>query len=445
MKVLRKAFSQPLEPVVSQFVSSIRDDQHLVEADIKGSLAHVRMLASVGLLTEAQCTNIANGLQQILTLYRSGGWNLAVEHEDVHMNVEMKLAELIGEDAKLLHTARSRNDQVALDLRIFCIDSIDRIVLLLGNLCEALEQQGQANLDVAIPGYTHLQRAQPLSVAHVLNAFKQMFLRDSERFIFARSQASCSPLGAGAIAGSSLPIDPKVSASALGFSTIFANSLDAVSDRDFVADFVYACSLAAVHLSQLAETLIIWCTKEFGFVTFPDSLTTASSLMPQKKNPDPVELVRSKSGIVCGELFALLMILKGLPAGYNRDLQDTKPGAIKAGEVVTDALKVMALALQGMQFNTARTEEAASDPELYATDLVEYLVNKGVPFRRAHESISALVCHARDCAVPLSQLPLAVFQEFSSSFGEDLHCVFNPKTSISSKKSHGGTGASLTC
>lgn len=441
MKVLRKAFSQPLEPVVSKFVSSIKDDQHLVEADIKGSLAHVQMLATVGLLTNQQAANITSGLQQIISLHQAGEFKLVTDLEDVHMNVETKLAELIGDDAKLLHTARSRNDQVALDLRLFCIDAIDQIILLLNDVCESLQMQGTANADVAIPGYTHLQRAQPLSFAHVMNAFVQMFRRDIERFAFAKKQASCSPLGAGAIAGSSLPIDPSTTAQTLGLPAVFANSLDAVTDRDFVVDLVYACSMTAVHVSQLAETMIIWCTKEFGFISFPDSLTTASSLMPQKKNPDPVELARSKSGTICGELVSLVMILKGLPVGYNRDLQDTKPSAIKAADVLTETLKVIGLAVKGMQVNADKTNEAASDPELYATDLVEYLVTKGVAFRKAHEAVSSLVCHARDAGIQLTKLPLAEYQEFSSAFGTDVFEVFNPKVSISAKTSPGGTGA----
>ena len=267
-----------------------------------------------------------------------------------------------------------------------------------------------------------------------------MLKRDAERFEDCQKRTACSPLGAGAIAGSSLPIAPQVSAEVLGFNKTFANSIDAVMDRDFVAEFVFACSLTAVHLSQLAETMIIWCTNEFGFVTFSDAVTTTSSLMPQKKNPDPIEIVRGKVGTVCGDLLNLLITLKGLPVGYNRDLQETKPPAINSSNTIIDALKVMSLALSEMSVNADNMKKAVSNPELYATDVLEYLVNKGMAFRAAHETVAEVVAHAREKSLSLTQLSIADYKIYSSLFAEDVFDLFDPKLSVSNKKSPGGAG-----
>jgi argininosuccinate lyase len=443
MQVLRKAFNQQLDEAITIFVGSIDADQALIEVDITGSIAHAKMLAQVGILTTEQSEKIVAGLNKILAEARAGEFLLNPAFEDVHMNVEKKLEQLIGEDALRLHTARSRNDQVALDIRLFVIKQIDSVKILIKHLQSSLAQCALKNIDVVMPGYTHLQRAQPVLFAHSMHAFLEMLERDYSRFDDARKRTAVSPLGAGAQAGTSLPIDPQKSAATLGLPAVFGNSIDAVSDRDFVAEFLFASSLTAVHLSQLAETLVIWASKEFAFVEFSDCVTTASSLMPQKKNPDPVELVRGKTGSVFGELINVLTTLKGLPLGYNRDLQETKPPAIRVARELCGALKVMAIAINNMTVCVETTLDAASDPGMMSTDLVEYLVQKGVPFRQAHEKISQLVALAKETNVLLSKLPLDEFQKLAPEFSEDVYALFDPTGSVSAKKSLGSTGPDL--
>lgn len=439
MKVLRKAFKEQLSDVVTEFVASAKADQAIVEADINGSLAHVEMLKKSGLVTPAQADNLKSGLNTLKDQYEKGTFILEAQYEDVHMNVESKLGELIGADAKLLHTARSRNDQVALDMRLFILDKTAEMEKLIADLQEALITSGEANIDVVMPGYTHLQRAQPLLFAHIMHSYVEMFGRDKGRFSDSTKRTGISPLGAGALVGSGLPIMPEVTAAALELQSVFGNSVDAVSDRDFIAEFLFASSLTSVHLSQLAETLVIWCTKEFGFIQFPDDLTTTSSLMPQKKNPDPMELVRGKTGAIVGELVNVLITLKGLPVGYNRDLQETKPGAIKVADELSACLKVMTLAIQGMKVVGERTLQAASDPELFATDLVEYLVVKGVAFRAAHEAVASVVQHARDSKISLQAVPIVDYKKHAAEFEESVYEVFNAVNSANAKTSPGGT------
>lgn len=440
MQVLRKAFKQPLDPVVTDFVTSIDADEALASADLKGSMAHAAMLARQGLISDEQASELIDGLKQIEELLNNGKFKLKAEHEDVHMNVEKKLEEIIGETALRLHTARSRNDQVALDLRIYIVEQIESITALIEKLKQEIANLAAKHKDVVMPGYTHLNRAQPVLFAHAMMAFYEMLNRDIWRFADAKKRASVSPLGAGAQAGSSLPIDPHLTAEVLGFSKVFANSIDAVSDRDFAADFLMACCLTAEHLSQLAETLIIWSTTEFGFIKFPDKVTTSSSLMPQKKNPDPVEIVRGKTGIAIGELVNLLVTLKALPLGYNRDLQETKPPVIRAAASVSQCLAVMTVVIESMEVNAQAMKSAAIDPDLMATDLVEYLVKKGVAFRSAHEAVAELVQLARDKECTLSELNLSDFKKASLKFDADVSACFDPLISAQSKESHGGTG-----
>jgi argininosuccinate lyase len=443
MQVLRKAFDKPLEQAVSDFVNSVDADAALIEADITGSIAHAQMLTKVGLLTKEQGENIVGGLKQILSDAQAGTFVLNPQFEDVHMNVEKKLEQLIGQDALRLHTARSRNDQVALDLRLYVLAQIEAICDLIVHLQGKLGQCAADNLDVVMPGYTHLQQAQPVLFAHALHAFVEMLNRDYQRLEDAKKRCAVSPLGAGAQAGTSLPIDPHATAQYLGLPAVFANSIDAVSDRDFVAEFIFVCSLSAVHLSQLAETLVIWASREFGFITFADSVTTASSLMPQKKNPDPVELIRGKTGSLFGELVNVLATLKALPLGYNRDLQETKPPAIHAAQVLSGCLEVMAVVIDNLTVNKSRTLQAACDPDMITTDLVEYLVNKGVPFRQAHEHVSALVAHSRSKGSALTELSLTEFQNFNHEFSAEVFELFDPVCSVNAKSSHGSTSAKL--
>jgi len=443
MKVLRKAFKEPLSETVTKFVSSVNEDKSIILADLTGSLAHVQMLAETGLVTLDQSANLTRGLRQIVESYEKGQFQLDPENEDVHMNVESKLEELIGADAKLLHTARSRNDQVALDMRLFIIEQANLLIEQITNLRSALIETALRNIDAIMPGYTHLQRAQPLLFAHVMHAYVVMLERDTGRFADGVARASVSPLGAGALVGSGLPIAPHVCAKELGFNLVFENSVDAVSDRDFVAEFLFACSLTSIHLSQLAETFIIWCSKEFGFITFPDGLTTTSSLMPQKKNPDPIELVRGRTGGIIGDLVAILTTLKGLPAGYNRDLQETKAAAIRSADSLNQCLKIMELAAKGLSVCKTQTLAASSDPELFATDIVEYLVRKNVPFRSAHEIVAQLVQTARERDKRLDALTLAEYKEFAPQFEADVQSIFDPVQSVGNKTSPGSTNPEL--
>lgn len=440
MQVLRHAFKQQLDPAVSEFVGCIEDDRELIDVDIKGSLSHAEMLAKIGLLSQQQFDNIKAGLLELRKQYALGHIVLKSEWEDVHMNVEQQLKSAIGADALRLHTARSRNDQVAIDMRLYTIDETNCTRQLLNKLQIALLTFAQKHSDVVIPGYTHLQRAQPLLLAHILHAFAEMFARDESRFADSLKRTAVSPLGAGALAGSSLPIDPSASAVAAGLPAVFANSVDAVSDRDFVVEFIAAAAMTAVHLSQLAETFVLWSTSEFNFISFTDAVTTASSLMPNKKNPDPLELIRGKSGRIIGELVSALTTLKALPIGYNRDLQETKPPLIHVAKTLKASIEVMIRVLSHAAPNSAAMLVAASDPYMCATDLVEYLVNKSVPFRQAHETVTALVSYCRDGNLALPDLSLAEFKQFAVEFENDVFALFEPLTSVNAKSSPGGTG-----
>ncbi len=440
MQVLRKAFTQQLDQSVTAFINSVDADQALIEVDIQGSIAHATMLCQQGLLTQAQAANIVSGLQTILSEYHTGAFVLNPVFEDVHMNVEKRLEQLIGQDALRLHTARSRNDQVALDLRLFVIGQIAQHKAQIAALKTAINKSAAENIDAVMPGYTHLQRAQPVLFAHAMHAFIELLARDYCRFEDLEKRVAISPLGAGAQAGTGLPIDPHLSAKLLGMQSCFNNSIDAVSDRDFAAEYLFAASMCSVHLSQMAETFVIWASREFGFITFSDAVTTASSLMPQKKNPDPVEIVRGKTGGMIGALVNILSTLKGLPLGYNRDLQETKEPVIKVSHELSGSLNVMAIAIASMSVNADVTLKAASDPDMITTDLVEYLVNKSVPFRRAHEEVSALVVFAREKAVSLSALTLIELQQFSKEYEHDALALFDPVVSVTAKTSHGSTG-----
>jgi argininosuccinate lyase len=424
-QVLRHGFTAPVDDLILRYVASVDEDRYLLACDVRGSLAHVAMLAHTGVLSPAQAERIRRGLVRIL----EEGLDLAVEREDVHMNVETRLEELIGEDAKLLHTARSRNDQVDLDLRLYVDDRQREVRAALGALCEALAEKAEAHLDAVMPGYTHLQRAQPVLFSHVMLAFREAFSRDAARF----SIPLVSPLGACALAGTAVPTDPAYTAHLLGASGTFANSIDAVSDRDFAAEFLFASALAATHLSQLAENLVLWCTEEFGFVRLPDELTTGSSIMPQKKNPDCLELVRGRAGQSVGELVNLLVTLKALPFGYNRDLQETKPPIIRVASTLLDSIRVCELAIRKMALREVEMREAASDEYLFATDVVEYLVARGMPFREAHTRVSEVVKTGRK----FSELTPSEWE----AFGIDpaVSRLIDPDASVRTRTSPGGT------
>lgn len=389
-KLIRERFSRPAGPFLQRFVASIKEDGRLVTHDIAGSKAHATMLENVGLLTAAEAELIRNGLDAILKEWEAGTFTLDVAQEDVHMNIEGRLTQLIGPVAGKLHTARSRNDQVSLDLRLYVKDAIAEIQDGLAKSCKTLVARALEHAETLLPGITHLQRAQVLVLGHIFLSWREALARDQERFSEALRRTNVSPLGACALAGTSLPIDPVHTASLLGMKP-FENSLDAVSDRDFIVEFVSAAAMAMVHLSQISETIILWSTPEFGTIELPDELCAGSSIMPQKKNPDLLELVRAKAGAVDGALMSLLVTLKALPLGYNRDLQETKPPLFTAVDALKGSLEAVRLAIDGLTVNIKAMARAAEDPSLMATDLAEDLVRQGVPFREAHGRIARMV------------------------------------------------------
>jgi argininosuccinate lyase len=379
---------------VEAFTASIAVDRRLARHDIAGSAAHAKMLGKVGLLTKAEVEAIVKGLSEIADEIARGEFRTDAALEDIHMHVERRLIEKIGEVGGKLHTGRSRNDQVALDLRLFVREAIDEIRAALRELQQVLVSKAEVHLSTIMPGYTHLQRAQPVLLAHHLLAYFEMLQRDRERLADCYQRVNVLPLGAAALAGTTLPIDPLYTAKLLEFPAVAANSMDAVADRDFLIEFVGALAILSAHLSRLAEELVLWATPEFGFVDLPDAFATGSSIMPQKKNPDVAELVRGKTGRVYGALVALLTLLKGLPLTYNRDLQEDKPPLFDAVDTVQQVLLVLTPMLVATTFRVDRMRAAAADGFLNATDLADFLATKGVPFREAHEIVGRLV---RDC------------------------------------------------
>jgi argininosuccinate lyase len=435
---------------VAQFTESISFDHRLWRHDILGSMAHTHMLHKIGVLVKKECVAIVRGLDAIGKEIRAGKFRWKPELEDIHMNIEAELTRRVPAGAKL-HTARSRNDQVALDMRLWLRDEI---VLLLGEIASlqrALVSLGERNSGVLIPGYTHLQRAQPVYLAHHLLAYVEMLERDCERLWDCHSRVNVCPLGSGAIAGSTLPLDRVLVAKLLGFVDVNGkpqltqNSMDAVSDRDFAVEFCAAGALLAVHLSRLAEDVILWASAEFNFIKLADAYTTGSSLMPQKKNPDVAELARGKTGRVIGNLVALLTLLKGLPMTYNRDLQEDKERLFDTADTVRASTRLMAAMLRNTKVNRVKCAAAASDPALLATDLADYLVRKGVPFRQAHHTVGAVVALAEKTGKPLNQLTLAELQSVdpvagTKFFGRDALGVFNLKTAMAKRNLTGAPG-----
>ena len=430
---------------VAQFTESVSFDRRLWRHDILGSLVHADMLQKIGVLSHTERHAIVHGLKAIAREIEQGRFRWKAAFEDVHMNIEAELTRRVPAGAKL-HTARSRNDQVALDIRLWLRDEI---VLLLGEITDlqrALVSLGEKNADVLIPGYTHLQRAQPVYLAHHLLAYVEMLERDCERLWDCHSRVNVCPLGSGAIAGSTLPLDRVFVAKLLGFvdasgrPQLTQNSMDAVSDRDFAVEFCAAAALLAVHLSRLAEDLILWTSTEFNFIRVADAYTTGSSLMPQKKNPDIAELARGKSGRVIGNLVALLTLLKGLPMTYNRDLQEDKERLFDTADTVRATTQLVAAMLRNTKVNKAACAAAASDPALLATDLADYLVKKGMPFRQAHHVVGAVVALAEKTGKPLNRLTLAELQSVDKNFGRDALAVFDLKCAMSKRNLTGAPG-----
>src|SRR6266404_3908434 len=431
-------FQKSLAKVAQHYSQSISFDRRLYQHDIAGSIAHAGALTKAGIISAVADKKIEAGLLEIQKEIDSGKFAWDESLEDVHMNIESALTGKIGDAGAKLHTARSRNDQVALDLRLYVKEEIQSISARLKKLQRALLKLAQKHVDLVMPGYTHLQRAQPVLFAHYLLGQMEAFARDTERLRDCLQRTDVLPLGSGALAGSTIVLDREFIARELGFARVSQNSLDAVSDRDFVCDFVFCLAMIGMHLSRLSEDLIIWSTAEFGFVEFSESFSTGSSLMPQKKNPDMAELTRGKTGRLYGNLMSILTTLKALPSSYNRDMQEDKEALFDSVDTVRAALEVFSSMLPKIEINRGRMEAAASDPNLLATDLAEYLVKKWMPFREAHEIVGKLVARSVASHIPLNQVPLAQMKKLSSLFDVDVTNVFDVRRSL---KQRGATGA----
>ena len=439
MKLWGGRFTKPTNQLMDEYTASIRFDQKLAAYDIEGSLAHVEMLKACKIIPAGDADKIAEGLQIVLKKIESGEAELTEEHEDIHMNVEKLLIEEVGTVGGKLHTGRSRNDQVALDMRLYLRDAIGTIIKLLIDVERALISQAKANLDTVMPGYTHLQRAQPVLFGHHMMAYVFMFQRDVERLTDSLKRVNKSPLGAGALAGTTFPIDRQFVAERLGFDGICENSLDAVSDRDFVVEFLSNASLIAMHLSRLCEEFVQWSSAEFNFIELDDSFTTGSSMMPQKKNPDVAELVRGKTGRVYGHLMGMLTTLKGLPLAYNKDMQEDKEGMFDTFETLKGALALFAPMIETMQVKQENMYQAVTNDFSNATDLADYLVEKGMPFRESHAIVGQVVLNCIQNGKYLLDLTLDEFKSFSELIDVDIFDVLRPETVVNARDVAGGT------
>ena len=420
-------FESALNPAIAIFNASIGFDIELIEYDLTGSIAHAKMLAKTEIITDEEAQQLEAGLEQIRQEYRDGNFNPGVEAEDVHFAVERRLIEIVGNAGKKLHTARSRNDQVGTDIRLYLRAEIREIQQHLKQFQAALLAHSEQNVETLIPGYTHLQRAQPISLAHHLLAYFQMAQRDWERLEDVYKRTNISPLGCGALAGTTFPIDRAYSAELLGFESIYANSLDGVSDRDFAIEFLCAASLIMVHLSRLSEEMILWASQEFSFITLKDTCATGSSIMPQKKNPDIPELVRGKTGRVFGHLQGLLTIMKGLPLAYNKDLQEDKEGIFDSVKTVKACLEAMTILIEsGIEFKTNRLAEAVAEDFSNATDVADYLASKDVPFREAYNLVGKVVKTSLAAGKLLKDLTLEEWQQLHPAFEADIYDAIAP-------------------
>jgi len=432
-------FKEPVDEQVKRFTASVAFDRRLAKYDIEGSLAHARMLAAAGILPRRDLAAIERGLGRVRREIESGQFEWSIDAEDVHLNIERRLIALAGDAGKRLHTARSRNDQVVTDLRLWLRDEIDQIVKRIVALERALLEQARRHASLVMPGFTHLQVAQPVTFGHHLLAYVEMLERDRQRLGEVRSRVNRMPLGAAALAGTSFNIDRKRVARELGFEGLAENSLDAVSDRDFAIEFCAAAALVMVHLSRLSEELVLWMNPRFGFVRLPDRYCTGSSIMPQKKNPDVPELVRGKSGRVIGATVALMTLMKGQPLAYNKDNQEDKEPLFDAVDTVKDSLSVFAGMVAGMQPVPRAMRAALLEGHATATDLADYLVRKGVPFRDAHEAVARAVREAERLGVDLAALPLSKLRQFSKEIGPDAKRVLTPEGSVAARNHVGGT------
>ncbi|HEM6273018.1 TPA: argininosuccinate lyase [Streptococcus suis] len=433
-------FEASLEEWVEEFGASIRFDQKLAKYDIQGSLAHVQMLGATGVISLEEAQSIQAGLEELLNDYEAGKLVFDIRNEDIHMNIESLLTEKIGSVAGKLHTARSRNDQVATDMHLYLKDTLFQVVDKLTNLRQTLVNLAQEHIETVMPGYTHLQHAQPISFAQHMLAYYNMFSRDSERFAFNIQHTDISPLGAAALAGTTFPIDRQLTSDLMGFSHPYSNSLDAVSDRDFILEFLSNASILMMHMSRLCEEIINWCSHEYQFVTLSDTFSTGSSIMPQKKNPDMAELIRGKTGRVYGNLVGLLTVMKSLPLTYNKDLQEDKEGMFDTAETILVSIDILAGMLQSMTVHKERMAQSTEKDFSNATELADYLANKGMPFRQAHEIVGKLVLECSKAGYYLQDVPLERYQEISSIIGPDIYTALESQTAVSRRNSLGGTG-----
>lgn len=440
-KTWSQRFDSALHPAIARFNASIGFDIELIEYDLTGSIAHAQMLAHTGIITTEESEKLVAGLEQIRQEYRQGQFLPGIEAEDVHFAVERRLTELVGDVGKKLHTARSRNDQVGTDIRLYLRDQIEQIRMSLRQFQSVLLNLAEQHVETLIPGYTHLQRAQPLSLAHHLLAYFQMAQRDWERLGDVNKRVNISPLGSGALAGTTFPIDRHYTAKLLGMTDVYANSLDGVSDRDFAIEFLSSASLIMVHLSRLSEEVILWSSEEFSFVKLKDSCATGSSIMPQKKNPDVPELVRGKTGRVCGHLQALLVLMKGLPLAYNKDLQEDKEAIFDTVRTIKACLEAMTILLsEGLEFRPTRLAAAVAEDFSNATDVADYLAARGVPFREAYNLVGQVVKTCLAAGKLLKDLNIEEWKALHPAFESDIYQAIAPQQVVAARNSYGGTG-----
>jgi argininosuccinate lyase len=435
-------FTKETNKLVEEFTASITFDQKLALEDVEGSMAHVQMLGECNIIPLEDVEKIKDGLLVIKEKIETGSMEYSVEHEDIHMNIEKLLIDTIGPVGGKLHTGRSRNDQVATDMHLYLKRKTTELISLVEGVQHSLVAQAKENVDTMIPGYTHLQRAQPVSFAHHVMAYFWMFQRDKERLQDSLKRVNWSPLGAGALAGTTFPINRERIAELLGFETVYPNSMDAVSDRDFIVEFLSIASLIMTHISRLSEELVIWSSQEFQFIELDDSFCTGSSIMPQKKNPDVPELLRAKTGRVYGNLIGLLTVLKGLPLAYNKDMQEDKEGMFDTVETLEGSLQLLAPMIETMMVKKDIMRKAVNQDFSNATDIADYLVTKGVAFRDAHEIIGKIVLFAIGENKYLLDLTLEDYKEFSKLFEEDIFNVLSPEHVVGARKSQGGTAPS---
>ncbi|MFQ9322953.1 MAG: argininosuccinate lyase [Enterococcus durans] len=433
-------FQGKSEEWIDEFGASISFDQKLAKQDILGSLAHVKMLGHTGILTVEETAAITEGLQTLQAKLQEGNLQFSIENEDIHLNIETLLHQEIGAVAGKLHTARSRNDQVATDMHLFLKDVVQEVLEKLHHLRQTFVEKAEEHVETIAPGYTHLQHAQPISFGHHLLAYYQMFTRDYARLTESLKRIDLSPLGSAALAGTTFPIDREFAAKELDFSGVYANSLDAVSDRDFILEFLSNCSLLMMHLSRFCEELVLWCSYEFQYIELTDTFSTGSSIMPQKKNPDMAELIRGKTGRVYGNLFGLLTLMKGLPLAYNKDFQEDKEGMFDTSETVLACLTIMDGMVATIKVNKSRMYAATQKDFSNATELADYLAAKGLPFRQAHEIVGKLVLRCTQKGGYLQDIPFEEYQAISPLIEEDIYVTLQPETAVKRRHSLGGTG-----